>query len=445
MRRSLLVLVALAFVAALAPAGAAAKRQTGVRPDLSFGNGRGYVTLSLSGQETYALAATPTSDGIVVAGQVVPSNGTPQVLVAKFDSSGKLDPNFGKKGLFISSLPDADGPFGANAIAKDAQGRLVVAGGYGQESMLVMRLTATGQLDTTFGRGGLTTILVGGVANSMALQKDGRILLGGTNGTPLGKPMVVARLAPNGAVDPSFGTDGKTQILFWDPNRIAGAGLSGLATTPNGQIVGSGHLDHIGAHGEGSAGVFRLTSTGRLDPGYGNGGGVDVEFPNPDGSLASWYPSAMTLSPNGRATVTGDGLFGPGNAILTARLTAAGALDPSFGPAGDGRLVIPGASGFSDTTGGAAELGGVFTLGVGSSFAQLLQDGTPNQNFAPGGIANIGVPPQVDVNAVVLPRPHIAVLAGFVEGTSTTLPTLYVSRWRLPPSRGAGHHKTQAP
>ena len=87
----------------------------------------------------------------------------------------------------------------------------------------------------------------------------------------------------------------------------------------------------------------------------------------------------------------------------------------------------------------------MFTLGVGSSFAQLLQDGTPNQNFAPGGIANIGVPPQVDVNAVVLPRPHIAVLAGFVEGTSTTLPTLYVSRWRLPPSRGAGHHKTQAP
>jgi uncharacterized delta-60 repeat protein len=257
--------------------------------------------------------------------------------------------------------------------------------------------------------------------------------------------MVVARLTPNGAVDPSFGTNGETQILFWDPIRIAGAGVTGLATTPKGQIVGSGHLDHIGAHGEGSAGVFRLTSSGRLDPGYGNGGGVDIEFTNPDGSLASWYASAMTLNPNGRATITGDGLFGPGNAILTARLTTAGALDPSFGPAGDGRVVIPGASDDSDTTGGAAESGGVFTVGVGSSFAQLLPHGTPNENFAPGGITNIAVPPQVDVNAVVLPRPHIAVLAGFVEGTSTTQPTLYVSRWRMPPSRGKGQQKTQAP
>jgi uncharacterized delta-60 repeat protein len=405
------------------------------------------VTLSLSGQETFANAATPTPDGIVVAGQAVPSNGTgtPQVLVAKFDSSGKLDADFGTQGIFISSLPDADGPFGANAIAQDAQGRLVVAGGYGQNSVLVMRLTATGQLDTTFGTGGLTTIPVGGVANSMGLQKDGRILVGGVNGTADGKPMVVARLTPNGAVDPSFGTNGKTQILFWDPIRIAGAGLTGLATTPNGQIVGSGHLDHIGAHGEGSAGVFRLTSSGRLDHGYGNGGGLDVEFINPDASLASWYPSAMTLSSNGRATVTGDGLFGPGKAILTARLTAAGAPDPWFGPAGDGRVVIPGASGNGHTAGGAAELGGVFTLGVGLSFAQFLPHGTPNENFAPGGITNIAVPPQIDVNAVVLPRPHIAVLAGFVEGTSTTLPTLYVSRWLLPPSRGKGRQKTQAP
>jgi len=107
----------------------------------------------------------------------------------------------------------------------------------------------------------------------------------------------------------------------------------------------------------------------------------------------------------------------------------------------DGRVVIPGASDDSDTTGGAAELGGVFTLGVGSSFAQLHPDGTPNENFAPGGITNIGVPPQVDLNAAVLPRPHIAVLAGFVENVGN----LYVSRWRLPPSRGAGQQRTQAP
>jgi hypothetical protein len=63
-------------------------------------------------------------------------------------------------------------------------------------------------------------------------------------------------------------------------------------------------------------------------------------------------------------------------------------------------------------------------------FAQLLQDGTPNGNFAPGGITNIGTPPDLGINAVVLPGPHSAVLAGSAGNN------LYVSRWLLPPSRG---------
>jgi uncharacterized delta-60 repeat protein len=432
MRRSLLALVVL--VAALAPASAAAKSNGGVRPDPSFGNGLGYVTLELSGQETIANAATATADGIVVAGQAVPSSGNGQVLVAKYDSSGKLDANFGTQGIFISSLPDADGPFLATAVAQDAQGRLLVAGAYGQGSVLVLRLTAAGQLDTTFGAGGLTTIPVGGFAQSMALQKDGRILVGSSNGNEAGRPMVVVRLTPNGAVDPSFGTNGKTEILFWDLIQASSAGVSGLAVTPNGHIVGSGLIDHIGAGGHGSAGIFRLTSSGHLDPGYGTGGGVDVAFTNPDGSFAFWFPCAITLSPNGRATVTGDGSIAGGAAILTARLTAAGAPDPSFGPAGNGRVVIPGASGSDFTACGAAASGGVFTVGVGASLAQLLQDGTPNGSFAPGGITNIGTPSQINITAVVLPRPHIAVLAGFAESNVN----LYVSRWLLPPSRGRG-------
>jgi uncharacterized delta-60 repeat protein len=433
MRRLPLVLLALALVAAIAPAGAQAGPPGGARADPSFGNGLGYVTLELSGQTTIAYAATATSDGIVVAGQAIPSNGTGQVLVAKYDSTGKLDADFGTQGIYRSSLPEADGPFRATAVAQDARGRLLVAGGYGEGSVLVLRLTAAGQLDGTFGTGGLTTIDVGGFGESMAVQKDGRILVGSSNGDERGRPMVVVRLTSSGAVDPSFGTNGKTEILFWDPTLASSAGVAALATTPNGNIVGAGHLDHIGLKGYGSAGVFQLASSGHVDPGYGTGGGVEVAFTNPDGSFASWFPCAMTLSPSGGATVTGDGSTAAGDAILTARLTAAGAPDPSFGPAGDGRVVIPGASGNEDTTCGAAAKGGVFTLGAGSSFAQILRDGTPNANFAPGGITNIGTPPQLGINAVVLPGPHSAVLAGSAGNN------LYLSRWLVPPSRGEGH------
>ena len=426
MRRSLIVLLASAVVAASAPASAEAKQDGGVRPDTSFGNGFGYVTLELSGQMTYASAAIATSDGIVVAGQAIPPSGNGQVLVAKYDSTGQLDAGFATQGIYLSTLPSADGSFLATALAQDAGGNLLVAGGYGQGSVLVLRLTADGQLDSTFGTDGLTTIPVGSIANSIAIQPDGRIVVGASDLNEAGRPMVVARLTPSGAVDPSFGTNGVTEILFWDSLRASSGGVTGLAVTASGQIVGSGHLDYIGGDGHGSAGVFRLTPSGQLDPGYGTGGGVEVAFTNPDGSFVQWFPCAMTLDADGRATVTADGSPAAGNAILTTRLTAAGVLDPSFGTAGDGRAVIPGASSGEDTTCGAAASEGLFTIGAGASFAQLLPDGTPNANFAPGGITNIGTPANVGIAAVVLPTPGSAVLAGFA-GT-----VLYVSRFVLP-------------
>jgi hypothetical protein len=238
--------------------------------------------------------------------------------------------------------------------------------------------------------------------------------------------MVVTRLTSRGAVDRAFGTNGTTEVLFWDANKAASAGVASLALTAGGNIVGAGHLDYIGGDGHGSAGVFQLSSSGHLVPGYGTNGSVEVAFTNPDGSFAQWFPCAMTLNPSGRATVTGDGSTAAGNAILATRLTAAGAPDPSFGPAGDGRVVLQGASGGEDTTCGAAYSGGVFTLGAGSTFAQILTDGTPNGSFAPGGIDNIGAPANIGINAVALPGNDRAVLAGFAGGD------LYVSRYVLP-------------
>ena len=101
--------------------------------------------------------------------------------------------------------------------------------------------------------------------------------------------------------------------------------------------------------------------------------------------------------------VTGDGSFAGGNAILTARLTATGPR-PSLGRAGDGRVVIPGASDESERTGGAAALGWV------DARRRLELRAAPSGRHAqrelrPGDLTNIGVPPQVDLNAVVPPRP----------------------------------------
>jgi hypothetical protein len=98
----------------------------------------------------------------------------------------------------------------------------------------------------------------------------------------------------------------------------------------------------------------------------------------------------MTLAPSGRATVTGDGSTAAVDAILTTRLTAAGVPDPSFGTAGDGRVVIPGASAEDDTTCGAATRAGVL---VGGRMESLFDVALPAEvRELPGDLAALDVP-----------------------------------------------------
>jgi uncharacterized delta-60 repeat protein len=175
-------------------------------------------------------AITVAGGRIVAAGQASPPSGNGQVVVARYLSSGRLDKSFGAGGIFESAFPVKDAPFLANAVAQDPRtGKLIVAGGYGQGSLLLMRLTAAGRLDRTFGTGGrgYTTVPVNGTATTLAIQRDGRILVGAFNGNPQGKPFVVARFTAGGVIDRSFGRGGIVQVVFWNQAIAAGAGHVG--------------------------------------------------------------------------------------------------------------------------------------------------------------------------------------------------------------------------
>ena len=261
----------IALLALLAPGLAAAR---GIRPDPGFG-GRGWVTLRVPGQDLSANAVALLPGGkIVITGQISPVNPPPtgdvQVFVAQYRANGRLDPSFARGGLFISHLPNSDGPFDATAIARDRSGRLVVGGGYGQGSVLALRLTAAGRLDRSFGpRGrGYATLAVGNVATSMALAPNGKILLGSSNEDVPGRPFVVARFTAQGFRDRSYGRAGVVQLLFWNPMLAASSNVGSMTVTGDGGVIGSGHIDYIGGHqgqaGYGKAGIFRLSASGRL-------------------------------------------------------------------------------------------------------------------------------------------------------------------------------------
>jgi uncharacterized delta-60 repeat protein len=415
----------------LASPGPATGASAGPRPDPTFGNGQGFVTTPIAGAFALGYDAIASGRDIMLAGQASPPSGNGQVVVARYLPNGQLDGSFASHGLFQSSFPVADAPFIATAIARDPRtGKLIVAGGYGEGSMLVMRLTAGGQLDPTFGTGGsgFATVAVGGIANSVAIQPNGAILLGGSNANVHGRPFVVARFTANGVLDSTFGNGGIVQALFWTPTSAASAGVNSIAVRPGGAIIAAGHIDYIGGGGgggagHGAAGVFRLTPRGALSPAFGSGGHTQITFFSQAGVPESWYPCGMTVDGQGRITVTGGG--GTHHyALFTARLTRQGTLDRSCGPSASGRAITPGVGGNAITTCGVSSTrAGEITVALQSTLAQLLPDGAPDTSFAPGGVFTIFTPSQVFVNALVGEGSGRILLAGSAGSA------IYVARY----------------
>ncbi len=396
------------------------------RPDPSFGRGRGWVTTGLRGLDAIAYAATIAPAGrIVIAGQATDRQGRGQVLVARYLPSGRLDRTFASRGLFKTSLPAASGPY--VGLAVKPQGRkLLVAGGYGLGSMLVLRLTAAGRLDRTFGARhvGYTTIAVGGTAESLVVARGGAILVGSSNENANGRPMVVARLTAGGRLDRRFGRGGIAQAAFWNLRLAASAGVTGLAVTRDGGVIGAGHLDYIGGDGHGSAGIIRLSSRGQPVTSFGTRGHVEVAFAKAGGGFHQWFPCALTLDARGRITATGDGSTSRGAGLLSARLTSLGRLDRSFGTGG--RASTPGLTGFSTTTCGAtATPAGALTAGVSDTLVRLRVGGAPDSRFARGGVLRIRRPHGVAIQAVLPSGSRAVVLAGSAGNS------MYVARYLL--------------
>lgn len=405
------------LIISLALAGLPSSAAAGPRPDPTFGGGRGFVTTPFPGGSMFADAAIVTPNNrLVVAGQSIPAHSLPQISVARYQSNGALDRTFGSNGIFTSTFPAADGPFRATAIQRQpSTGALVVAGGYGDGSILVLRLTTAGQLDPSFGPGGAgyVKVVANGFGDSLAIDSAGRILVGSANGNVEGRPFVVARFTPSGILDTTYGHGGMAQVLFWDQLNLAGSPVAGLSVAADGSIIGFGHIDPIGRGAVAMAGVFRLSPTGALVPGFGVGGGNQISFGGTVGG--EWLPCAMAVDSRGRIVVTGSSSASTGPVLLSARLTPTGTLDSSYGVAGDGRVVTSGLG--ADVTnqpncGATAVATDAVTIGIGSTLVQLTSKGTPSTGFAPGGIFKISAPAQVLLLAVIRGGTGRIVLAG---------------------------------
>jgi len=252
-------------------------------------------------------------------------------------SGGLLNPGFGNGGIDVN-IP-------TNKVAVQSNGDIITASGTGgyRESIVVTRVTPSGALDTTFNGSGTVTISIkgtyGSYANTVLLQSDGKILVGGAAGVSkfnADSEFVVARLNSDGTMDKSFGRGG---LFTWSPTSYQND-VRGLALLSNGDILATGKAQLNGD----SYALFRLTPGGALDTTFGNQGNglaaVHVGIPS---NTADGPSDSIVLAPNGDILLCGSD--SKGDADLVA-FTSQGTVDTTFG-GGNGWIEYAPPAGYS--------------------------------------------------------------------------------------------------
>jgi uncharacterized delta-60 repeat protein len=221
--------------------------------DSTFGSG-GIVTTPIFSldADAAALAVQPLDGKIVVAGLAGSAvTSVWDVALLRYNANGALDLPFGgtNTGMAITDIGSSSNY--ANAVALQADGKIVVAGNAfanpftGVSDIAVLRYNADGTLDTTgFGSpNGYVTTNVGAFDNGFAVAvqpADGKIVVAGNADAGAGDRLALLRYMGNGSLDPGFGTGGIVTRAASSPSIIAGG--FGVALQPlDGAIVVVGY------------------------------------------------------------------------------------------------------------------------------------------------------------------------------------------------------------
>ena len=299
-------------------------------------------------------------------------------------AAGDLDTSFGTGGLVTTNVTGTSSYDQVYDVAEvGTEGKTVVVGSAGG-SLALARYLADGTLDPTFAGGGKTAVtLPGGSARAQAvvLQDDGRLVVAGdydpTGTTPAN--FLVARFTSDGVLDLTFDGDGWTATDFGSTTD----GAWGVAIDGEGRIVAAGYAYATVATADFA--LARYLSDGSLDPTFDGDGRVTTDF-----GASSDFGMALTLDAAGRIVVAGSSHV-PDTAIddfAVARYRDDGTLDPAFSE--DGWTTVDfgpdGYLGPDDATGVAVDADGRLLVAGYSS-----QPHEGNQFYSDFALACLGI------------------------------------------------------
>lgn len=326
--------------------------------DTTFGaDGRVSTDLGRHGEQAWGVAVQ--SDGkIVAAGDARLGSGNSAFAVARYEADGTLDPTFGGgDGRVLTQFTRKDDGVGGLALQPD--GKILVSGGSRSDTrrskLALARYESDGSPDTTFGGDGRVAIDLSrreDYAAAVIVQPDGKIVVGGHTRWAR---FVLVRFSADGSLDETFGTDGKVATAMTSENSF----IQALAVQSDMKIVAAGHAFSGPNHGMFALG--RYNPDGTLDDTFGGGDGKTLTDLTPYDDLGF----GVALQADGKIAVAGvAGACCDSPRFAVVRYQVDGSLDPTFGAGGtvttdirgfdwsrgivvqdDGKIVVSGGAG----------------------------------------------------------------------------------------------------
>lgn len=248
---------------------------------------------------------------IVLSGSFTSIDGASRNGIARLNSEGTLDTAF-DPGSGAGGVNPIYRPYLVSSLALQADGKVLVGGWFtnmdGASRNYLARLNADGSLDANFRPGSGPD----GPVFDVALDNNGRILLVGAFTTVNGTGRVgIARLNRSGSLDSTFNPGSGVTLGF----------AHCVAVQSDGKVLLGGYFDFI--NGTNRQDIARLNADGSLDDTFNSGSGTGT------GSV-----SALAIQPDGKVLLGGDFVEVQGlNRNHVARLNANGTLDTAFNPA----------------------------------------------------------------------------------------------------------------
>ncbi len=215
-----------------------------------------------------------------------PGTGQITTWITRLNANGTIDLSFGTNGLAqIYQTQSFSEILSLQDLTIQVDGKVVITGhlrqtlSEGSNDYLVMRINTDGTLDTTFNDDGIGTYSVGAseYGHGVAVMSTGEIVVVGyTIFTATYCDPIVIKLTSSGLLDSSFGTGGVRHIVG---NKQYGCEMFlDVVIQSDDKIVAVGISDRAASD---AIGVYRFNSDGTLDNSFGTGGEVLTQVLDP--------------------------------------------------------------------------------------------------------------------------------------------------------------------